>query len=181
MDAGVHEELFVGGHKMFEVFGEFDSAEEINKAAAAQLAQGDTQAVRDIAKENGLDPADAEDYITGDVTELCNPLMAALGKLKIERADLELKGVLEDWYDIVTDMCVNDEAVRAAVRRKDKSLKVFMSLILAKAFDTKELVSSKIVKITKVKNGKEQMRSPVYLGIPNRAEIRNICNDYYLK
>ena len=78
-------------------------------------------------------------------------------------------------------MCVNDEAVRAAVRRKDKSLKVFMSLILAKAFDTKELVSSKIVEITKVKNGKEQMRSPVYLGIPNRAEIRNICKDYYLK
>ena len=55
-----------------------------------------------------------------------------------------------------------------------------MSLILAKAFDTKELVSSKIVEITKVKNGKEQMRSPVYLGIPNRAEIRNICKDYYL-
>lgn len=94
---------------MFEVFGEFDSAEEINKAAAAQLEQGDMQAVRDIAKENGLDPDDAEDYITGDMAELCNPLMAALGKLKIERADLELKGVLEDWYDIVTDMCVNDE------------------------------------------------------------------------
>ena len=161
---------------MFEIFGEFDSAEEINKAAAAQLEQGDMQAVRDIAKENGLDLDDAEDYIAGDMEELCNPLMAALGKLKIERADLELKGVLEDWYDIV-----NDEAVRAAVRRKDKSLKVFMSLILAKAFDTKELVSSKIVKITKVKNGKEQMRSPVYLGIPNRAEIRNICKDYYLK
>lgn len=181
MDAGVHEELFVGGHNMFEVFGEFDSAEEINKAAAAQLAQGDTQAVRDIARENGLDSADAEDYIAGDVTELCNPLMAALGKLKIEKTDLEIKGVLEDWYDIVIDVCTNDEKVRAAVRRKDKSLKVFMSLILAKAFDTKELVSSKIVEITKVKNGKEQMRSPVYLGIPNRVEIRNICKGYYLK
>ena len=51
---------------MFEVFGEFDSAEEINKAAAGQLAQGDTQAIRDIARENGLDLADAEDYIDGE-------------------------------------------------------------------------------------------------------------------
>lgn len=44
---------------MFDTFGEFDSAEEINKAAAGQLAQADTQAIRDIARENGLDPADA--------------------------------------------------------------------------------------------------------------------------
>ena len=27
--------------KMFDIFGEFDSAEEINEAAAAQLAEGD--------------------------------------------------------------------------------------------------------------------------------------------
>ena len=49
---------------MFDTFGEFDSAEEINKAAAGQLAQGDTQAIKDIARENGLDPADAEDYLS---------------------------------------------------------------------------------------------------------------------
>ena len=30
---------------MFDTFGEFDSAEDINKAAAGQLAQGDTQAI----------------------------------------------------------------------------------------------------------------------------------------
>lgn len=65
---------------MFDTFGEFDSAEEINKAAAGQLAQGDTQAIRDIARENGLDSADAEDYIAGDVTELCNPLKPYLLK-----------------------------------------------------------------------------------------------------
>lgn len=73
---------------MFEVFGEFDSAEEINKAAAGQLAQGDTQAIRDIARENGLDLADAEDYIDGEVSELCNPLMAALGKSRSKRRSL---------------------------------------------------------------------------------------------
>lgn len=42
--------------KMYEKFGEFDSWEEINKAARAQLEEGDLDAIKEIAKENGLDP-----------------------------------------------------------------------------------------------------------------------------
>lgn len=52
---------------------------------------------------------------------------------------------------------------------------------MARAFDTKELISNKIIEITKVKDGKENMRGPVYLGIPNRTEIKKMCNEYYLK
>lgn len=40
---------------MFEKFGEFDSCEELNRAAAAQLAEGDTDAIYTIAEENGID------------------------------------------------------------------------------------------------------------------------------
>lgn len=69
---------------MFDKFGEFDSAEEINRAAAAQLAEGDTEAVMAIALENGLDKDDAEDYIDGIVKELTTPFMAACGKLNVE-------------------------------------------------------------------------------------------------
>ena len=50
---------------LFEKFGEFDSAEELNRAAAAQLAEGDIDAIYEIAEENGLDREDAEDYIDG--------------------------------------------------------------------------------------------------------------------
>ena len=45
---------------MFDKFGEFDSYEEINRAAKAQLEEGDLEAIRTIAEENGLDPEDAE-------------------------------------------------------------------------------------------------------------------------
>ena len=38
---------------MFDTFGEFDSAEEINKAAANQRINGDMEAIREIALENG--------------------------------------------------------------------------------------------------------------------------------
>ena len=47
---------------MFDKFGEFDSYEEINRAAKAQLEEGDLEAIKTIAEENGLDPEDAEDF-----------------------------------------------------------------------------------------------------------------------
>lgn len=55
---------------MFDKFGEFDSAEEINRAAAAQLKEGDLDAIKTIAEENGLDPEDAEDFCTGAIDSL---------------------------------------------------------------------------------------------------------------
>ena len=50
---------------MFDKFGEFDSSEEINKAAAGLLREGDRESIVILAKENGIDKADAEDYIDG--------------------------------------------------------------------------------------------------------------------
>ena len=37
---------------MYEKFGEFNSYEEINRAAAAQLKEGDEEAIYGIAEEN---------------------------------------------------------------------------------------------------------------------------------
>ena len=44
---------------MFDLFGEFDSAEELNLAAAGQREQGDREALISLAKENGIDQEDA--------------------------------------------------------------------------------------------------------------------------
>ena len=52
---------------MYKKFGEFDSWEEINRAARAQLEEGDLDAIKEIAKENGLDPEDVEDFCTGAI------------------------------------------------------------------------------------------------------------------
>ena len=46
---------------MFDKFGEFDSAEEINKAAAGL----DETELKKLAEENGLDEDDAMDYCGG--------------------------------------------------------------------------------------------------------------------
>lgn len=66
---------------MFEKFGEFDSVEELNRAAAAQKAEGDEEALVALAEENGIDKEDAEDYMDDCADELATPLMAAMGKL----------------------------------------------------------------------------------------------------
>lgn len=167
---------------MFEKFGEFDSYEELNRAAEAQRAEGDKEALKTIAKENGIDVEDAEDFMDGCVEEFVTPLMAAVGKLKVEAMDLRLGGVMLDWKDQIVAACAKDPALQTAVRRKNKSLAGCLSVLLRFAFENKVLVSDKVVSMTKVtQNGKEvPMHKPVYLGIPNRAQVEKLMRDYYL-
>ena len=62
-------------------FGIFNTVEELNRAAAAQKAEGDMEALYALAAENGIEKADVDDYLDGAAEELATPLMAALGKL----------------------------------------------------------------------------------------------------
>ena len=146
---------------MFEKFGELNSAEELNRKA--EELKGDIYKLKQFAAENGLEEEDVNDYVDGVITELATPLTAAMGKIKAEKEELEL-------------------AMAAAVREKGKSLAVFMSRLFAKAFQGKVRVSDKIVSITTIEHdGKqEQMRGPVYLGIPSRAEVKKMMREYYL-
>lgn len=169
---------------MFDKYGEFDSYEEINEKAEALLKTGDTKAVRELAKENGIDLEEAEDYITGESDRLCyTALMAAVGKLDLEEQDLKIGGVLKDWTDCIKDMCVETYGMAEAVRKKGKTLAGCMAALIRFSFENKVQVSNKIVDITKVsQNGREErMRRPLYLGIPSRADARKIIYDYYMK
>lgn len=165
---------------MFEKFGEFNSAEELNRKA--EELKGDIDKLKQFAAENGLEEDDVNDYVDGVITELATPLTAAMGKIKAEKEELELHGVLEDWYEAVADECMSNLAMAVAVRENGKNLAVFMSRLLAKAFQGKVRVSDKIVSITTIEHdGKqEQMRGPVYLGIPSRAEVKKMMREYYL-
>lgn len=68
---------------MFDKFGEFDSAEELNRAAAGFRAEGDLESLRALAEENGIDAEDAQDYIDGATGELAGACSAAVGRLAI--------------------------------------------------------------------------------------------------
>lgn len=163
---------------MFDRFGEFDSAEEINRAAAAQKAEGDTQAVMTIAKENGIDSEDAQDYIEGHLDELTTPLLAALGKLKIEKEDLKLIGVLSDWVDELNTMCTESPTFAAAVRKKGRELAGYIALTADSGYKHRAVVDKRIVEKTTIKGiiGNHEFA----IGIPDKKTRRAIAEKYYL-
>ena len=105
--------------KLFEKFGEFDSYMEINEAAKGLFQEGDTEGLRELAKENGLEE-EAEWYLSGETEELCDTLSAALGKLKAER-----RGKNSRFYDSVADYLMaycDDVNFARAVRKKGRRL-----------------------------------------------------------
>lgn len=164
---------------MFDKFGEFDSAEEINRAAAAQLIQGDTEAVFAIAAENGIDREDAQDYITGCMDMLANPVMAALGKLDVEEKALELGGVLSDWVNELRERCMSEEAFARAVRKKGKDLAGYIALMADTGYENRTVVARDIVYRT-VHVEKIIGSHEFAIGIPDRKTRRELAEKYYM-
>ena len=168
---------------MFDKFGEFDSVAEINNTAKRLLEEGNTEEVKELAAENGISKEDAEDYIDGITDTLATSLMAAIGKLDLEHKEYEIDGILQDWEMQVREMCMQEDVMRDAVRRKGKSLRDCMAELIAFSFKNKKQVSNKIASVTKVEhNGKtEPIRTPLYLGVPTRKDAKIIIKDYYLR
>lgn len=158
---------------MFDKFGEFDSAEEINTAAAAQLQEGDTDAIMTIAEENGIDKEDAEDYIDGVVTELANNIMAAMGKLDIEEKDMKPYEIMCDWISYIRIQCEDNEEMAKAVRRKGKSLRGCIAYLLKWSFANQHEIPTDIVKAAGVSV------SRVTMGIPGMRTAKKLIMEYY--
>lgn len=165
------------GKNMFDKFGEFDSWEEINRAAAAQLAEGDEEAILAIAGENGLDTEDAEDFIDGVVPELCNPLMAAYGKLKMEEAGITAYGITKDWMTYIRIRCQEEEKMALAVRRKEKHLEECLGALLKWSLENAKPVDRGILKAAGIPN---QYWDRTKLGIPDMGKAKEIITEYYL-
>ena len=159
---------------MYEKFGEFDSAEEINAAAEVLKAEGDIESLKKLAEENGLDPEDAEDYADDLVDSLFNPLLAAFGKLKVETEDLKPYEIMKDWIEYIKHRCRERDEIARAVRKKGKSLKECMGELLKWSFKNAETVNSDIAKAAGITVGCK-------LGIPSMERAKQIISDYYLK
>ena len=149
----------------------YTNIEELNTKAAELLVNKNYDGIRELAKENGIDTEDAEDYIDGVINILATPLTAAYGKLDLEEKDLKLSGLLKDWKGYIALLCSEDTAVCEAVLSKDMA--GCMGKILKHSFDTKEKVSDRICKAAGLKND-------VYMGVPSAADVKKIIREYYL-
>ena len=154
---------------MFDKFGEFDSADEMNRAAAAQRKEGDNEAILAIAEENGIDKEDAMDFIDGCVAAFVTPLMAAYGKLDIEAKELNPYEIMEDWLQYIKLRCAEEPemAVVLAVL-----VVVERSIALGAALQLVE--DSDILKAVKI-------NYKVTLGIPGMGRAKKIITEYYMR
>ena len=62
---------------MFDKFGEFNSVEELNEAAAGFVQEGDFESLYALARENGIEKEDVDDYLD-DVSAFTLPLLICL-------------------------------------------------------------------------------------------------------
>ena len=161
---------------IFTKYGEFNSADEINEAAQNQLAQGDIEAVREIAKENGIDLDDAEDFIAGGWDRICSPTSAALGKIAVETEAMKITGIMKDWIRYI-QMCISEsQEFAVAVRSKGKSLAGALGAILKESEKLMQEVDEAILEEANINFG-----GTVKFGIPEESKVREIVKAYYLE
>lgn len=155
-------------------FGIFKTVEELNRAAAAQKAEGDLEALIRLALENDLDREDAEDYLEDRTDCLCTPYMAAVGKLERESAKLNLQSQLKDWKDYIIQMAEESEELCQAVFAKEDRLKDVMAAGLKQASKARIRVDKAIIQAAGLPE------SAAYIGMCGRDEIRRIVRNCYL-
>lgn len=115
---------------MFEVFGNFDTAEELNACAKGLLEEGDLEHLKILVKENGIPEAMMEGYAEGIQGELTDPINAAIGKLEIEKEVMKKDGLPTDEIISYLQMeCYEDEKLARAIRRKSVSLEECMEKV----------------------------------------------------
>lgn len=159
---------------MFEKFGELNSFGEINELAENLFNEGDTESLKAMAKENGIQNEFVQMYLQGDIPVLCDPLTAALGKIDVEVAELKPKEIMEDWVEYLRGQCMENEILAYQVRKKGKSLKGCIAALLKWSFSNRQQIDKDIIKAAgaSVYN--------VTLGIPGMAKAKKIITDYYM-
>lgn len=158
---------------MFELFGEFNSAEELNETAVNLRKEGDTGSILTLAEENGIDKDIAEAFIDGDILYLADAMSAAIGKIDMEAAVLQPKEIMADWVEYIKTRCFEDAAMAAAVRKRGKTLKGCIGALLKWSFESAEDVDTEVVKAAGIS-------AKVKLGIPGMGRAKKLITEYYM-
>lgn len=164
---------------MFEKFGEFDSIEEINKAAEGLKEEGDLESLKAMAAENGIHPDDVDDYIHGEVESLVpNPVSGALAKIQLEvdgnKKLFEDQELISDWIGYIKTEAQENEIFARAVRRKGKTIVGCVGRILKWAFGNQVELDRELIKAAGVNANK------VTFGVPGMRTAKKLIREYYL-
>ena len=160
---------------MFDRFGEFDSAKEINELAINLRKEGDQESLNLLAEENGIDLEIAAAFQDGDIDFLCDVMAAAIGKIEVEAAELKPVEIMKDRVEYIKSRCLEDEALAVAIRKKGKSLKGAIAALLTWSFKHAQPVDGDILKAAGVNAGR------CTLGIPGMGTAKKLITEYYME
>ncbi len=158
---------------MWDRFGEFDSAGEINELAVNLRKEGDADSLKELARENGIDPELAEAFLEGELLYLCDDMAAAIGKIEIEAAELKPVEIMADWVEYLKARCFEDTETARAVRKKGKSLKGAIAALLSWSYKNQREIDKDIKKAAGI-------NVKVTDGTPGMARAKQLMAEYYL-
>ncbi len=161
---------------MAKKFGTFKTIDELNRAAAAQKEEGDLEALRILAEENGLSMEDVEDYLDSEGS-FVTPAMAAIGKLALEEAEIRSEEIVKDWVEYIRYLCWDDSAFCEKVFSPEKTLKECVAADLKWSFEHAYEVDERKRKSWRCRS---TQKSRKVLKIPSRSLLqrkatRNAC------
>lgn len=176
---------------LFEKFGEFGSADEINKKAEELFGAGDVDGLRALACENGIPDDYIEMYIGMEIDQLCDDQTAAVGKIDMEVDEMAPVEILSDWADFIRAQCMEDDLFCRQVRRRGKSLEGCMaeiaiwSMINAKPLpkavtDAMQKAAKEHKSELKAAGIEERWIPYTKMGAPGSARTRQIIREYYM-
>lgn len=121
--------------QLFDKYGEFGSVEELNQAAAGLREEGDIEGLKELAKENGIDAYEVEDYVEGETEELTTLITAAMGRMKVELETLDgAVGKMCAFYSVFANSVIlENEEVAKGIMKKGARLKGIYDAIYAYA------------------------------------------------
>ena len=88
--------------------------------------------------------------------------------------NLKPKEIMEDWVEYLRGQCMENDLLSIQVRKKEKSLKGCIAVLLTWSFKNQQPVNGDILKAAGVSAGR------VTLGIPGMARAKQIITDYYM-
>lgn len=117
---------------MFDKFGEFDSAEELNKTADGLLNEGDIDSLKELAKENGIDEEDVQDYIDGNTEDLATVSMAAFGRLSVEeqqaKTNKEKEMAAKIIFTVARSLCLRESFCTCVMKKGKRAMDVYEAM-----------------------------------------------------
>lgn len=156
---------------MEKKFGTFKTITELNRAADAQKAEGDLEALYALAEENGLDKDVVDEYLEMDC-EFVSRIDAAYGKLNMEMKEIRTDEIITDWIDYIRQCCLEVAGFCDRVFDPDKTLEGCIAEIMKWSFANAYDIDEKICKAAGVSQ-------KVKMGIPGMRTAKRLIREYY--